>query len=355
MNLDSIEEIKKIDERGVYDSIVAFPLQAKQAWDEVMELNIPESYTQATNLIFAGMGGSNLGFRIVSALFQDQLPIPVTLVNHYQLPAFANEKTLVIVSSYSGNTEETLMLAEQANKKKCKLIALTTGGQLVDLAGKYNFPFYQINPKHNPAGQPRLGIGYSVFAQIALFAKLGLIKVEQSEIDELMTELQAIVNKFKIDSIENNIAKELAKKIQGKIPIWVAAEHLSGNARVANNQVNENAKNFSGFYTIPELNHHLMEGLKYPESNKDNFIFLGLLSKLYHPRIQKRFAVTKDVVEKNGLSWISYQPNSKNKLGQACESLLFSMFLAFYLAMLAEENPAPIPWVDYFKEQLGKA
>ena len=114
---------------------------------------------------------------------------------------------------------------------------------------------------------------------------------------------------------------------------------------------------WSGFcvlFDIPELNHHLMEGLKHPANNKDNLYFIFIDSDLYSNRIRQRFEITKDVVSQNNIQFSSFKPSSNDKLSQVFEVIQFAGFLNFYLSMLYEQDPAPIPWVDYFKTQLGQ-
>lgn len=352
IDLNKKEAIQQIDASGVYESVISLPAQAKQAWEEVSALDLPATYKECTNGVFLGMGGSNLGFHLIKQVFFDQMSIPVELVNGYRLPKTVGEQTLVIVSSYSGNTEETLHLAQLALERGAKLIAITTGGKLAQLANDSDFPVYMIDPKHNKAGQPRLGIGYSVFSQIGIFAKLGIITINEEEVQTIFTHFQELQERWQIESQEKNEAKELATQLHGKIPVWVAADHLVGNTRIAHNITNETPKCYSGFYAIPDLNHHLMEGLKNPHEAMKHITFLAFQSSIYHDRNQKRMEITKQVVEKNHVTWLRYTPQAFSALGQACEVLLLSNFIVFYLSMLYEEDPCPIPFVDFFKSEL---
>jgi len=153
---------------------------------------------------------------------------------------------------------------------------------------------------------------------------------------------------------EKNEAKKMAQKLHGKQIMFIAARHLVAASHVIKNQMNENAKNYSSIFEIPELNHHLMEGLRFPDSNKKDIICLFVDSTLYPKRISQRFGITKDMVKKNGIALVSWKATSENALSQAFELIQFGEYVNFYLAMLNGINPAPIPWVDYFKEQLGQ-
>jgi len=151
---------------------------------------------------------------------------------------------------------------------------------------------------------------------------------------------------------EKNSAKKIAQKIFGKITILIAGEFLSGSIHVWQNQQHEIAKNFGCYFLIPELNHHLLEGLSCPQSNPQNLICLMIKSKLYRIEIQKRFEITKEVLLKNKIEVIEYECNGKNEFLQAFETIHFGSYVNFYLSILNEKDPTSIPWVDYFKLRL---
>ena len=132
----------------------------------------------------------------------------------------------------------------------------------------------------------------------------------------------------------------------------VGAEHLAGNVHAGANQMNENSKRFAGYFLVPELNHHLMEGMMNPKSNGENLLFILVESDLYDNRIQKRFYITKNILEKNGIAYQIYSCKEKSKLAQAAEVLALTSFTSFYSALLEGIDPTAIPFVDYFKEQL---
>ena len=135
----------------------------------------------------------------------------------------------------------------------------------------------------------------------------------------------------------------------------VASEHLIGTAHTIKNQFNESAKTFCALFDIPELNHHLMEGLKNPAKLKELFTFVFINSNKYTERVQKRYPITSNVVEKNGVSFQMFSPRSENKLSQVFETLVFGSFIVFYLTKKYSIDPMAIPWVDYFKQELAKS
>lgn len=161
----------------------------------------------------------------------------------------------------------------------------------------------------------------------------------------------ALRSKLSFDTLENR-AKQMATKLQNRGVLIFASEHLDGNAHTMSNQINESAKQFAVSFAIPEMNHHLMEGLTFPKSNHRVLAGLFLESTLYHPRVQVRYPITREVFQKQHIPSFSWLPKSATRLDQALETLSFGSFLSFYLAMLNHLDPSTIKWVDYFKRKL---
>lgn len=354
-NLDDIAAMMKLDTVGVVGSIEQLGGQCKQAWEEVPKITFPDSYKTITNIVFSGMGGSALGAYVMKSLFSDVLPVPFEVVNDYHLPPYVNDKTLVVLASYSGSTEETISCAREAIEKHACVTGLTIGGQLAEVLKAAKVPAYIFVPRYNPSNQPRLGTGYSVFGQIALFNSLGLLHVAESTVREVVSVLTMGNNLYGLASAtDKNHAKQIALRFKDKIPVIVSAEFLGQVGRVIRNQLHESAKTFAAYHMIPELNHHLMEGLTNPTVNKDVLKFLFLTSTDYSPQIAKRVMITKDVVSKQGIAIKEYQTTAKDKVAQAFECVQFGAYVNYYMAMLYDLDPSKIPWVDYFKEKLAK-
>ena len=352
-SLDNVEEIKSLDKSGVWRSIEALPQQCQQAWEETHGLNLPADYSQVSEIVVAGMGGSGLSADVISSLFKDKLKVPLLVERSYSLPDFADQNTLVIVSSYSGTTEETLSCLKDAQARGCKLLGITTGGTLAELMKTQSIPGYIFNPTHNPAGRPRLAIGYSVFGQIGLLAKLGLIDLPTAILPQMISTMNQFIAEYKLQvPTPTNQAKKLASQLTGKIPVLVTAEHLTGVAHVFNNLLNESAKNFSIHVVIPELNHHLLDGLNFPQNNSQTLVFLLFNSSLYPQSIQHRFAITEEVIQKNQLLSMAINLQSSTIYAQAAEFLVLGSYVNYYLAILNGIDPAPVPWVDYLKNKL---
>lgn len=353
--LDSRDEIKKIDLDNALGSIEQLGSQVQQIWEESRNLKFDESYKSITNVVVAGMGGSVLGTHVIQTVFKNELKYPVMIVPDYEMPSFVDEKTLVIASSYSGTTEETLAAVKDAQGKGAKIAGITSGGALAEFLRSNNYPAIIFEPKYNPCNQPRMAVGYSIFGQIALFAQAGLLKVEETEYQAVMQTIANTHLQFSADVPQDkNAAKLLAFEMLDRIPVITVAEHLEGCGHVFANQLNENAKNYSEYRVIPELNHHLMEGLKFPDSNQHNLLFFTVHSDLYLRNNARRFELTEQVLEQNKIEYRSHKLESQTKLEQAFEMMVLGAYANFYLAILHNQNPSPIPWVDWFKAELKK-
>lgn len=333
-----------LDSANSLGSIKELKDQCLEAWGQASKLDY-SSLTPVDLITIAGMGGSLYSYYFVTSIFADRIKIPIIPCNSYHIPSFLTENSVVLASTYSGSTEETLSCANEALQKGIKLTGITTGGKLKDLLLENNLVSYIFNPIHNPSNQPRMGQGYMIFGTLGILKGLGALDLSTQEVE----------NSIKIlDKTDINQAKELAVKLKDRAPIIVASEFLMGNAHAWRNQFNESGKQFSDYHIIPEVNHHLMEGLSFPEKIKQNLIFLFVNSNLYDDKIRKRIELTKEIVNKQNIEVLEVSSFGQTKLEQSLSLLQFGSYVTFYLAILNGVDPNIIPWVDFFKEKLGK-
>ncbi len=334
----------------VLQSFVELPLQFEQAYKETLSLPYSEKYKKAEKILVCGMGGSRFPALIVYHLFKEFLKAPILVNDEYRFPKWVDEKTLVILSSYSGTTEEVIFNSQEAFKKASLVTAITSGGKLAGIMEEKGRPFYQFNPIHNPSAQPRMGVGYAVGGLVGLLLNLGILEFEKEKIEKALSNFKSYVNDFVKE--EDNLAKDLTEKVYERFPFYIVGEFLEGLGKALANQTNETAKSISAYHIIPELNHHLMEGLKHPESFKKEALFVFFNSSLYHPRVQKRFKITKEVVEKNGVETYWIDLKGEDILSQAFYFLSLSTYFTYLLSQKYNEEPDKIPFVDYFKKRL---
>lgn len=354
MNLDSHKTYAALDATDIRFGIEHLPEQIRIAWHETRELVLPESFRRASSVVIVGMGGSALGPHMVATALRDRIDVPVTIVNDYALPGFVDKKTLVILSSFSGTTEEPLAAGEEAERRSAMIAVIAAGGELARRATKKKWPLYQFDPGEL-ARQPRLGTGFSFAGILGMLERAKLIKVSNAEIDRMGIAMGEVIDTCSVDvPSKENPAKTVAKSMKDSTIFLIGAEHLIGAIHVLSNSINETAKQFATYFALPELNHHLLEGLTYPKAFAPKSVALLLQSSLYNERTQKRVKVTADMLEQQGITVIEYGANGQDSLEELGEILQFGSFVSYYLAMQNGVKPENIPFVDAFKVAMNK-
>jgi glucose/mannose-6-phosphate isomerase len=333
-----------VDSLNILDSAKAFPDQCRQVILDIGSQELPPECFLAHNIVLSGMGGSALGGRVITHLERQALKIPIVVSTEYHLPNFVDKNTLVIVSSYSGSTAETISSLAEARGRGAQIYILTSGGKLAEIAESQHLPHYIFDPVYNPSSQPRMGLGYGIMSLIMLLHRCQLIH-PQKDLSSLPDYLKAK---------QNNLPEyeDVAAVLKGKIAVLVASEHLKGAIHCFKNQINETAKNMSTLFDIPELNHHLLEGLAYPVTNPSNLHFLLFKSDHYHPEVKKRYPVTENVLTRQKIGFTEINISGPSHLFEAMEVIHMGGFVSFYLSQINGVDPGPVPWVDYFKDQL---
>lgn len=346
IDLTNLEEIKKLDPKDTLTSTEMLPEQLEAAWEQVKAIDIPQEYGSVTSIVFCGMGASIYGALVIKALFGAEFPYPIEMISDYHLPKYVGPNTLVVLTSYSGTTEEVLSCAKEAKEMSAKMLILTKGGPLAEFAKTEKVPSYVFDGALNPAGVPRLGNGYTIIGLMGLLHKAGIITLDEAKLKGGIEHIKKNKETIKERAMHD------AHSLMGKVPVIFMAEHLSGNAQIMRNQFNETSKAFSAYYLIPDLNHHLMEGLQFPQPSNLKFMLFNSYS--YSPKIQKRVELTMDVVRQNNQAILEYTTQGTDKYQDFLEVLSLGSYTTLYLGLLYEQNPAVNPWVDYFKEALAK-
>ncbi|MBU0708147.1 hypothetical protein KJ596_00130 [Patescibacteria group bacterium] len=329
-----------------YQAITSLPNQCFQAYSEATKVNIPRDYRDVNSIVVCGMGGSALGPEIIGDVFRTELAKPYIVNRDYEFPYRVDEHTLVILSSYSGTTEEVLACGNKAIEQGAKMLAITTGAKLGEFAEEKGIPLYRIDPRHNPSGQPRMGLGYGVFGILALLSKMQLVSYSESQLSRLIDFLH------QHEAALEECAQAIVPELKDKIPILIGAQHLKGAVHALNNFLNETADTFTAYFYLPELDHHLLEGFSFPVRAKQLLRLLLIKSPLYSERIQKRLLLTEEIARKQGFQAIEYQAAADDKLIQALEVVMLGEFISLYLAKAYGIDPAPVPRVEEFKRRL---
>jgi glucose/mannose-6-phosphate isomerase len=351
--LDLKDQIKKIDQSGMYDVIYNFPAQFEDGLKRVEDVYLNKwGRMQVRSIIVAGLGGSAIGGDLVRSYLAEKIDIPFLVCRNYSLPELVRPSSLVFVSSYSGNTEETLSAFEDARQRGAKIICMTSDGKVSEIASRENIPCVYL-----PKGyQPRAALGYSFVPVLAMLDKLGLVQDEVNNIIEAKKFLEENRNKYKVEvAATKNPAKILAAKLHKKLPIIYAAnDHFDTVSTRWKGQICENAKMLAFNNVFPEFNHNELVGWKVLSGYRDDLIVVILKDREDHPRIQKRMAIVKGIIEKLQVEVIEVESSGENLLSRMFSLIQLGDFTSFYLSILNEEDPSPVKVIDFLKNELAK-
>lgn len=352
--LDDLKLIKKYDKAGMLGMIQSFPKQCLEAKSIGLSFNLPDSYRISyRNIVCAGLGGSAIGADILRSYLWDEIKIPFFVSRNYVMPAFVDENTLVMVFSYSGNTEETISAYREAKKKGARVVVATTGGTLQKLAEKSGVPVIPI-----PGGlQPRCAVGYMSIPVLILLAKIGIIKNDLRAIDETVKVLDTIRREKAGFAVceKRNVAKKIAIALHGKYPvIYASQDYMDCVVTRMRGELSENSKILSSGNSFPEMNHNEIEGWVGAKKIFKNFITIILRDSLDHPGVSKRMDVTNKIINKEGVEVIELYSYGHSRLARTFSLIYIGDFISFYLAILNRTDPTPIGHIMEIKKALKK-
>jgi len=345
------ELIAQHDSKGMRNLILNFPKQVEEAITIGESAKIKIKTKNIAHIIISGLGGSAIGGDLIRAYFADKCEVPVIVNRHYYFPEYVGKNSLVIISSYSGNTEETTASHKDAIKRKAKIFCITSGGEVEKLAKKYKHPYIKI-----PGGfPPRAALGYSFFPTLIALSKIGFIKNQKKEIKETLSLLNELSARYSNHDAQDNLALNLAKTLQGKLPlIYSGADKFDTVNTRWRGQITENAKTLAFGHVFPELNHNEIVGWEVLKEIMKNIHVVILRDKEDYRRIQLRMDVTKGIIGEFADGITEVRSEGKSLLARMFSLLYLADWLSFYLAMLNGVDPSPVKKIDYLKEELGK-
>jgi glucose/mannose-6-phosphate isomerase len=352
MNLDDMHQMQTLDPQDMLGHIDRLPDQLEEAWKAGQAFSLPPTFPRIRRVIIAGMGGSAIGGAILSAYAAPRSDAPITVWRDYLLPAWAKgPETLVIASSKSGNTEETLSAYQLAKKNKCSLLAMTTGGKLAADAVQDGIALWKFN---YPA-QPRSAVGYTFALPCAVVARLGLLPDPAKDVAGAAAAMRRQQKEIGAGvSTAKNAAKRLAGKCAGKSVVVFGADCLTPIARRWKGQISEVAKAWAQFEELPELDHNTVAGTVQPKEVIDRSIVIFLRSKFNHPRNNLRVGFTRKLFTRQGWHTEEVKAAGGSMLAQMYTCLHFGDYTAYYLAMAYATDPTPVVVIESLKKMLAK-
>ncbi len=352
VDLDNVSAYRQFDKLGMLDHLHAFPEQCQKAWEKVQRFALPHLHTKISNVVILGMGGSAIGGDFVRRLALSESKVPVWVHRDYGLPAFVDDNTLVIASSYSGNTEETLSGFTKSLETGAKKLAITSGGTLRDLAEKEGIPIFVIDYQ----APPRAAFPHSFVPLVGILQKLGLLADKSADLQEALAVLKNLSGDLvETRPIASNPAKQLAAKLHGRVAVIYGAAMFTEVARRWKGEFNENSKSWAFFEDFPELNHNAVVGYEFPDEVKDRMIVFMLRSSSLHPRILLRYDITARLLAKVGIACEFVEAKGKSALAQMLSLVLLGDYASFYLSMLNEVDPTSTDAIDLVKQSLAES
>ncbi len=306
-----------------------------------------EELGEIHQVVLAGMGGSAQPGEFIKTWLGDQLKVPFVVVRDYTLPAFVGPNTLVVASSYSGNTEETLAATAEAQQRGAKIAVVTAGGKLLDMAKAKGYPHLVV-----PGGiQPRMAVLYAVRAWVTLLEGAGLVKGALNELAAAGKWLESQTPDWEPGvATPHNAAKQIASELVGHPAVVYAGPTLSFAAMKWKIALNENAKHIAFYNYLPEFNHNEFIGWSHPE--RSGLKVVELQSNLDLPQIQKRFEVSNRLLS-SAFAPIEVHAVGETKLQQLVWTILLGEYVATYLACLNGIDPTPVDLVEKLKTELA--
>ncbi|MGB0137357.1 MAG: bifunctional phosphoglucose/phosphomannose isomerase [Flavobacteriales bacterium] len=321
--------------------IASFPSHIQEAITIGSAFTAPALAREVRNIVISGLGGSGIGGKVISQYVSDQCAVPILVNNDYALPAYVDQHTLVIISSYSGNTEETVAAMQVAMGRGAMMAAVTSGGEVKATCEAHNLPHIVI-PGGNP---PRSMFAYSACQLLYLLRGFGLIG------GDISAALEGAFNLLSSnqETIEAD-ALEMAKTVNGTTPVIYSEQRLEGVAIRWRQQINENSKMLCWHHVFPEMNHNELVGW---ETGSDKLTVVVLQSSADHPRSRIRMEICKGIFASKTSRVLELPANGQNLLEEFFYLIHFGDWVSLHLAELNGTDPIDIRNIDFLKNELA--
>ncbi|OGB88673.1 bifunctional phosphoglucose/phosphomannose isomerase [candidate division WOR-1 bacterium RIFCSPHIGHO2_02_FULL_45_12] len=349
--LDSAEKIEAIDKSGMLGIVAKTPAMLAEALEIASKVPLGK-VKKIKNIVVCGMGGSAIAGNIVANLLQEKCALAVFVNRDYRLPAFVGADALIFAMSYSGNTEETLLAVKEAGKRGAKIICVTSGGKLKEIAESKKYPLYLI-----PAGyQPRAALPYLLVPILVALEKSGLISNLRADINSAILLTQSLCLEYGADKPSRiNPVKQFAKKLLGKNPIIFANTGITEAVGLrVKTQFNENGKVTALLNFFPELNHNEIVNLSLLKRTDHKFVLIFLRDENDSERIKKRMEITKSLIGRQLGGTNELWAQGQSHLARIMSLICFGDYLSCYMAILHGVDPTPVDVITKLKRELAR-
>lgn len=347
--LDDPQALRAADPQGMLDAVLGLAADCRAAYDAARATEGLPALRDVASVVFCGMGGSAVSGDLVRSVFRERLGVPIEVNRSPVLPAHCGIRTLVVSSSYSGNTAETLASFETARERGCQLLVITSGGRLADEAAAAGLPMVRV-----PGGyQPRAALGHLGFASLGALESMGVLPPLAADVDEAVGELESLLRETGPEvPTERNVAKSLAEAIGDRAPVIWGAEGIGAVAAARwKTQMNENAKSPAFWSSMSELDHNEVVGWTAPFG--DRFIVIGLRHQGEDPELPPRFPLSFDIAREAGAITEEIWARGSSTLARLMSLIVVGDVTSVYLAIARGVDPTPVAVIDRLKAALA--
>jgi glucose/mannose-6-phosphate isomerase len=351
IDLDNLQTYQKYDHSDMLRHIHNFPRLCELGWQLTKNIDLPDDYRKINKIVILGMGGSAIGGDLIAGLAVNEAAVPIIMCRDYQLPRHVDKDTLVIASSYSGMTEETLSAFKEACQTPAKKLAITTGGRLKEICESQGIPVLTFDYEC----MPRAALPYSFFMLLGLLQNLKVFKDKTDEVAIAFKDIYTIASKL-IESVplSANAAKGLADKLNHRLPVVYGGGITGPVAQCWKIHLNENGKTMAFYEVFSELTHNAIVGYQLPEEIISRCHVVMLDSELLHKRIRLRYEITQKLLERASIPYQVIKAEGSTAISHVMGLVLFGDYVSYYLGILNGVDPTPIKSVDFLKNSLAK-
>lgn len=323
----------------------------RAGWDISRSLELSDRHKAASAVAILGMGGSAVAGDLVRAIFADRLRVPLVSVRDYELPASVGPSTLVVASSHSGATEETIAALGTALERRCPVAVISTGGPIGDVAARVDLPRLAF-PNEAP---PRASLGYGLMLLSGLLERAGMLAVDTAEVDAAIEAARVVASASAAElPTEANMAKQLAWSLLDRLPVIEGSGAMAAVARRWKTQINENSHSAAVAEELPEAMHNTVVGYEQPDDLRDHQYVVFLASPSDHPRNARRAEISTTLLAGVSIAHQKVTFDGPSRFAQACAAVSLGDYVSFYLAMLYGVDPSSTPVLTQVKESMAE-
>jgi len=346
--MNDVDQFARLDPQGMLGHIDGLPAQLEGAWELGMSRPLPDA-PRPRVVLMAGMGGSAIGADLAAAYLAPTCPVPLVVWRGYELPASVGPEALVILSSHSGNTEETLSAYDAARRSRARMLAITTGGELARRCDGDGVPAWRFEHR----GQPRAAVGFSFALILSALHRVGLVETAGEEICAAAEAMRAQQGSLRAEvPVQHNPAKRMAGQLMDRLPLIIGGGLLGPVARRWRTQVAEVAKAVAQFEELPEADHNMVAGVGQPDDLITRTMAVFLRAPLDSPRLAARVEATRQVLMVEGFNTDVIEAAGATRLAQQWTCLHYGDYVAYYLAMSYNVDPTPVAAIEDLKRRL---